>query len=1236
MSTNKHILKITVTLVFSVLFSISLHAQMQWGWARSIGGTNDDSFQNVVTDSKNGVYTLGNFKSTSLLVGTTTLTNTGGYDVVLVKYDTLGNVIWAQSFGGTSDDIGYSITTDKSSNIIIVGSFKNSINFGGTTLTSAGGSDAFFVKLNSNGTIIWAKQNTAGSLEDKAEVVKADKYNNIYAAGRYKSNDFTIGGEVFTTSGLTTTFYCKLDSNGNFLWKKRNVSNSGIYYLYDLEFLNNNNTTVLMAGHVTASTGSGQVNFNPGIFFTPIITNYSTTFQVRIDSAGNYVSQNSIGLSRQGSGGITVSKDAKIQECGYHISSTNNTPHGNSVGNFGYNANPTDTEIFSATDITVSNSNRLFSIGDYHQSASAGPINFNNGISIPATINARGGVFVWELDSFAISKAVLYDSSSSVSQQLTSIALDTTTNIMYAAGYFSAASNTSFQIGNNTLVSVGQADAFIVKIKVLPVPLNNIFAGNDTTICSGNIITIGSTAGATGGTSPYTYSWNPTTNLTSPNSASTLAAPVITTSYIITVTDFNLNTVKDTLVVTVNPGPIPLTPIVSTSGATAFCSGDSVILTSNSASGVAGYLWSNGATTASITVKISGNYSVRTKNVAGCFSNPSVPVTVTVNTATTPFISLSMSNIICQGQSNTLTSSTATGNLWSTGATTQSITVTTQGNYFVTHTNSFGCSATSASIAIGVQPTPPTPFIITSGPTSFCEGDSVILTSSAGSGYSNWWSTNEYTQSIVVKTSGVISLRILNVVGCYSAYVYINIQVTAIPSVPVITAAGPTTFCQGASVTLTSSAASGHLWSTGATTQSIVVSTSGNYSVKTIGASGCYSNSSLPTVVTVNSPTVPVITASGPTTFCQGGSVTLTSSTATGNVWSNGATTQSIVVNTSGNYTVTYTNGFGCSAISSTIAVTVNAVPTAPLIAASGPTTFCQGGSVTLTSSTATGNVWSTGATTQSIVVNTSGNYTVTYTNGFGCSAISSAIAVTVNAIPTAPLITASGPTTFCQGGSVTLTSSTATGNVWSTGATTQSIVVNTSGNYTASNSNGFGCIAVSSVVSVTVNAQPIVPIITQSGNILTSSAINGNQWFLNNVAIPGANTQSYTYATAGQYSVSVTNANGCISFSQPISAFRMIGTTLNNGDVFQYNVYPNPTRQNANISYNLVSPSDISITIIGGNSNRNTILLTKQRQAAGIYNLNFSSKAALLSSAVYFIVFEINGERVTSKFIKE
>src|SRR6185369_11001692 len=117
------------------------------------------------------------------------------------------------------------------------------------------------------------------------------------------------------------------------------------------------------------------------------------------------------------------------------------------------------------------------------------------------------------------------------------------------------------------------------------------------------------------------------------------------------------------------------------------------------------------------------------------------------------------------------------------------------------------------------------------------------------------------------------------------------------------------------------------------------------------------------------------------------------------------------------------------------------------------------GGSVTLTSSSASGNQWFLssnpigGATNSSYIATASGNYAVSVTTNSCSSAASSDETVTVNPIPATPTITPSGPTTFFVGGSVTLTSSSASGNQWYLngnpigGATNQTFVANATGN---------------------------------------------------------------------------------------------------------------------------------------------------------------------------------------------
>jgi uncharacterized delta-60 repeat protein len=426
---------------------------------------------------------------------------------------------------------------------------------------------------------------------------------------------------------------------------------------------------------------------------------------------------------------------------------------------------------------------------------------------------------------------------------------------------------------------------------------------------------------------------------------------------------------------------------------------------------------------------------------------------------------------------------------------------------------------------------PQTPIISTNGSFDICSGNSITLTSS--SSYGNTWSDGSTNQSITVNSAGNYSLIVSNGT-CSSASASVQINTVTYPSQPIISINGSLSICPGEEVTLSSNYPAGNVWSTGDTTQSILVNSAGTYNVSV--SNGACSISSTPINISLlNTPSTPAISADGPTTFCSGGFVTLTSSSLTGNSWSNGATTQSITVNSSGNYTVTVSNG-SCSTTSNPQQINVIQYPIAPIISASGSTSFCPGDSVTLTSNSPNGNTWSTGETSQSINVSLDGSYTVSNNNGFCTSTSNPAVVSLLNA-PSIPVITANGLTSFCQGDSVVLTSNSSTGNLWSTGATSQSIIVNTSGNYNLSVSNGT-CSTLSNSVQINVTSYPITPNVSASGPttfcegdsvVLTSSNPTYNIWSNNET------TQSIIVNTSGSYSVIVSNGS-CSVTSMPIN----------------------------------------------------------------------------------------------------
>lgn len=549
------------------------------------------------------------------------------------------------------------------------------------------------------------------------------------------------------------------------------------------------------------------------------------------------------------------------------------------------------------------------------------------------------------------------------------------------------------------------------------------------------------------------------------------------------------------------------------------CSGATVILSANNVAG-ATWQWSTGATTQSINVNSAGTYTVTATNWCGTYTGTKTLITVAAPAAT-----VSGDTAICPGDSTLLTAGSGNVNsyLWSTGETTQSIYADSVGTYLL---YVYGCGGSDTqSITIGASSA--SAAITAYGPTTFCEGDSVELAADQATSY--LWSTGDTTDYIIVTSSGNYSVTTQSACGTAISN---PTTVTVNPNpIPTITVNGPTTFCTGGNVMLTSSSANGYLWSNGQNAQSITVDSSGNYSVLVLDANGCEGTSSPISVIVTTTPTA-TITTSGPITFCQGDSVTLTGNQGTAYQWSNGESTSSINVSQSGNYTVTITDAGGCTgtAVSSAVAVTVNANPV-PVITPGGPLTFCQGDSVLLTSTAASTYSWSSNQTAQTITVTSSGNYSVTVTDVNGCIGSSSAVSVTSNPNPNSPSITASGPTTFCQGENITLVSSSGSGNTWSNGANTQFINVNTSGNYSVTVTDGNGCSASSSITTVTVNPLPDATITAngltsfcEGGTVLLiSGTASGNTWSTNETS------QFISVDTTLTVILIVTDTNGCI-----------------------------------------------------------------------------------------------------------
>jgi Metallo-peptidase family M12/Secretion system C-terminal sorting domain len=284
-----------------------------------------------------------------------------------------------------------------------------------------------------------------------------------------------------------------------------------------------------------------------------------------------------------------------------------------------------------------------------------------------------------------------------------------------------------------------------------------------------------------------------------------------------------------------------------------------------------------------------------------------------------------------------------------------------------------------------------------------------------------------------------------------------------------------------------------YTWSNGQTGSVLTGVVPGTYHVTVHDAANCQ----VMGVVTIgNSGTALAftLTPNGTAGFCAGGNITLT---ATSNssytyVWRKdgviitGATSNSYVATVAGTYAVTVTSGT-CSGTQSVV-VSVTAPPTAN-ITAGGPTTFCDGNSVALNGNAGGSYTYQwyknatiiTGANNPTYAATATGNYSVKVSAGSSCEATSSPIAVTVNSAPLAS-ITTGGATNFCNGGSVTLSSSTGTGYTYQwyknsgliTGAVQSTYLANTGGTYTVVTTQGT-CSKTSAGTNVDVFSNPAV-----------------------------------------------------------------------------------------------------------------------------------------------------------------
>ncbi len=735
--------------------------------------------------------------------------------------------------------------------------------------------------------------------------------------------------------------------------------------------------------------------------------------------------------------------------------------------------------------------------------------------------------------------------------------------------------------------AAGTIACTVTTIPATPAP------GSNTPVCTGNSINLTTATVATA-----TYSWTGPNGFTStvqnPSIAGATAAAAGT--YSVTVTVNGCSGSAGTTAVVINP--TPATPAPSSNSP--ICAGSTLTLATATVA-TATYSWTgpNGFTStlqnpsiAGATVAATGTYSVIV-TVGGCASAAG---TIACNVNSIPATPAPGSNSpVCIGNSINLTTATvATATYSWTGPngfastlqnpTIAGATASAAGTYSVTITVN-GCSGSSGTTAVVINPTPATPAPSSNSPV--CIGATISLSTSAvATATYSWTGPNGFTSTLqnpsiasaVAASGGTYSLTI-TVNGCPGAAGTTAVIVSPVPSTPVASNNSP--ICVGDALNLTSNLIAGATYSwTGpngftSTLQnpSIAVSTAlatGTYSVS-VNIAGCQGSAGT-TYAAVNSPpAAPVAGSNSP--VCTGNTINLTASTIAGATYTwtgpNGFTSTlqnpSIAGATAaaaGTYTVNAIVN-GCTGAAGTTSVIVNPTPATPTPTSNSP--ICVG--VTLTFATATvatatyswtgpngftstlQNPSIAGATTSA-----TGSYQVMVTVG-SCTSAPGIVSATINSAPATPV--AGSNTPVCASFSINLIASTIAGATYSwTGPngfsstlqnpTVAAATAAAAGTYTVTTNNG--CASTPATTSVTILPTPATPAASNDGPVCDGSNIDfstpavggatyswtGPNGFTSTTQNP--TITAATPAATGTYSVTITSG-GCTSLAGTTAA---------------------------------------------------------------------------------------------------
>jgi hypothetical protein len=272
----------------AIIFSTLANAQTpNWAWAHGAGGSSNHHYgTGICTDASGNSYVTGYFQNPFIVFGNDTLTGDASYhdNMFVVKYDDLGNVVWAKSAGGQNNCQGNKICCDANGNCYVTGTFHgtNTITFGSTTLTNNGVTNVFVVKYDNMGNAVWATTSAASTSWTDGTGISLDANGNVYVSGTFSDGNITFGSVTLTNTSFIfdDIFLVKYDNSGNVIWAKSAGGNSDDYVTGLRTDANGNS-------YLTGYSNSASMTFS-SVTFPSTVSGYEI-FVAEYDNAGNVI-----------------------------------------------------------------------------------------------------------------------------------------------------------------------------------------------------------------------------------------------------------------------------------------------------------------------------------------------------------------------------------------------------------------------------------------------------------------------------------------------------------------------------------------------------------------------------------------------------------------------------------------------------------------------------------------------------------------------------------------------------------------------------------------------------------------------------------------------------------------------------------------------------------------------------------------------------------------------------------